>query len=206
MKTGKPLLFTFLVLFCTSFAFSQSVTWEVHHGQGAGIWVPGPGDPSVVDILKEATGNVAHGDPGGFQYADIPDANVAGWSPALIDTTDGGLCFRLERSRLDGIFTGLDFTYFQTFIEVSDTTNPFLINYSEVDDGVRAYVYNSKFPDGEFIAANDARLYFTPKTADLTSLLATGTNRIVLVQFDNAITENYLKLTVTYPYYHQVQY
>ena len=179
-------------------SYSQAVTWEMHHGQGMGIYVPPAGSPSVQDILKELVGTPQHGDSGGYQYADIPPAADANWEPAPVDPEDGELCFRLDRSALDGSFTALDFTYFQTRVAVTNINQPFIIRYNQVDDGVRAYVFNSMHPEGAFIDGGDARLYFTPKETDLSPLFVLGENRIVLVQFDDSQTANYLKAVVIY--------
>ena len=198
MLKARPLLISFFFLLSTSFAFTQTVTWEMHHGQGVGMFIPPAGGPSIQDILKELVGNPQHGDPGGFQYADIPPADDLGWEPAPVDPEDGELCFRLDRSALDGSFVALDFTYFQTVITVSNLDQPFVIRYNQVDDGVRAYVFNDTYPEGEYIEGGDARLYFTPVETDLSSLFTVGENRIVLVQFDDSETKNYLKAIVNY--------
>ncbi|MEL6721255.1 MAG: LamG-like jellyroll fold domain-containing protein, partial [Bacteroidota bacterium] len=110
------------------------VVWQLHHGQGAGIFVPGPNDPSIREILNELTGGrqAVHGDPGGFQYATIPPANDAGWEAAPIDE-DGDLCWRLDRSRLTAGFEALDFTYFQTSIFVEDASIPFILRFYQVE-------------------------------------------------------------------------
>ncbi len=191
----------------TPFGESDVIVWQMHHGQGLGKYIPPSG--TVRDILIELYGPRApqHGDPGGYRFAEIPPADDADWIAAPVDPEDGQLCFRLDRSQVVGNMTELDFTYFQTTIFVTDTTQPFIINYLEVDDGVRAYVYNERYPEGAFLPDGpdadrmpdgDARLYQTPASADLTSLLVPGANRIVLVQFDNASTENYLKIEANY--------
>lgn len=207
MKTRVLLLLTILSLLGLPAVFSQTVTWQMHHGQGMGIYEPPEGSPSVREILTELYGpnSPQHGDSGGYRYAEIPTANDGGWEEAPVDPEDGQLCFRLDRSQLTGFMTALDFTYFQTFITISDPSKPFIIRYDEVDDGVRAYVFNAAHPEGAFLPDGpdddpmpdgDARLYKTPATADISSLLVRGKNRIVLVQFDNASTENYLKVVV----------
>ncbi|MEM8525736.1 MAG: T9SS type A sorting domain-containing protein [Bacteroidota bacterium] len=192
-------LFTLIFLLGISFAFSQSITWEVHQGQGAGIFTPSPDDPPVSDILNELTGGrqAIHGDPGGFQYADIPDANDAGWEVAQLDE-DGDLCWRLDRSRLTASFTALDFTYFQTSIFVTDASAPFILRFYQVDDGARAYVFNSRTlqdPENAFIEGGDARLFAPIAETDISPLFVEGEeNRIVIVQFDDSQTANYLKV------------
>ncbi|MEN0050972.1 MAG: cadherin-like domain-containing protein, partial [Bacteroidota bacterium] len=201
MRTSKQLLFIVCFLISTTFAFSQTVDWQVHQGQGAGIFVPGPDDPPIQEILNELTGGKqpVHGDPGGFQYADIPSANDIGWEPAPIDE-DGDLCWRLDRSRLDGFMTALDFTYFQTSVFVEDASQPFILRFFEVDDGARAYVFNSRTlqdPENAFIEGGDARLYAPIAITDISPLFVEGEeNRIVIVQFDDSQTANYLKVEV----------
>lgn len=184
-----------LLLQSMSVAFTQTVTWEMHQGLGTGIFTPPPG-VSIEDVLKELVGNPQHGDSGGFQYAEVPPADDPGWGPAPVDPADGELCFRVDQSEVVGFLTALDFTYFQTTIRVSRPFAPFVINFTEVDDGVRAYVFNEEHPEGAFIEGGDARLYFTPKQTDLSSLFVEGDNRIVLVQFDDAQTANYLKVEI----------
>ncbi|MEN0045647.1 MAG: T9SS type A sorting domain-containing protein [Bacteroidota bacterium] len=196
MKLSKQLLLTLFFLLNISLAFSQPITWQIHHGQGEGIFIPGPNDPSVEEILNELTGNrqPVHGDPGGFIYADIPPADDLGWETAPIDE-DGDLCWRLDRSRLTTSFTAIDFTYFQTSVFIEDASNAFLLRFYQVDDGARAYVFNSAHPEGEFIEGGDARIYAPIANTDISPLFVEGEeNRIVIVQFDDSQTENFLKV------------
>ncbi|MEL6944158.1 MAG: hypothetical protein AAFO82_15975, partial [Bacteroidota bacterium] len=196
MKTSKQLLLTLSFSLGLCIAFTQSVTWQLHHGQGAGIFVPGPDDPPIIEILNELTGGrqAVHGDPGGFQYANIPAVDDMGWEEAPIDE-DSDLCWRLDRSRLTTSFTAIDFTYFQTSIFIEDASNAFLLRFHQVDDGARAYVFNSAHPEGEFIVGGDARLYAPIANTDISPLFVEGEeNRIVIVQFDDSQTENFLKV------------
>jgi len=198
MKLSKQLLLSLFFLLTTHLTFSQSVTWQLHHGQGEGIFVPGPNDPPVDEILNELTGGrqPVHGDPGGFQYALIPAMNDAGWEAAPI-AEDGDLCWRLDRSALNTSFTVLDFTYFQTSIFITDASESFLLRFYQVDDGARAYVFNSAHPNGEYIGGGDARLYAAIAETDVSPLFVEGEeNRIVIVQFDDSQTENFLKVEV----------
>ncbi len=200
MRTLQSSLTTLFFFLSMSMGFSQAITWQMHAGQGLGKFIPGPDDPSVREILTQLYGRNApqHGDPGGYAYAEIPPTGDAGWTDAPTDPEDGQLCFRLDRSEVVGVMTQLDFTYFQTFVTISDPEKPFLINFEQVDDGVRAYVFNAQYPNGTFLmdGSGETRLYQAPLSADLSSLLVRGTNRIVLVQFDNASTQNYLKVVV----------
>ncbi|MEM8525737.1 MAG: T9SS type A sorting domain-containing protein [Bacteroidota bacterium] len=198
MKTNKPSLIIVSLFLSVSFLFGQSnIIWQRHHGQGEGIFIPGPNDPPITEILNELTGGrqPVHGDPGGFQYAEIPPVDDADWETAPIDE-DGDLCWRLNISALNNSFTALDFTYFQTVINVLNPNLSFIIRYFQVDDGVRAYVFNSAHPEGAYIEGGDARLFTTPKDVDLSSLFVVGVNRIVLVQFDDSQTRNFLKAAV----------
>ncbi|MEL6944669.1 MAG: cadherin-like domain-containing protein, partial [Bacteroidota bacterium] len=131
-------------------------------------------------------------------YANIPTKDDPDWEAAPIDE-DGDLCWRLDRSVLTTPFTALDFTYFQTSVFVSDATLPFLLRFYQVDDGARAYVFNSTHPDGEYVVGGDARLYAPIAETDLSPLFVEGEeNRIVIVQFDDSQTQNYLKVeTIT---------
>ncbi|MEM6699025.1 MAG: hypothetical protein AAF599_11550, partial [Bacteroidota bacterium] len=201
MRTSKQLLFMLSFLLSATFAFSQTIDWQVHQGQGAGIFTPGPDDPPIQEILNELTGGrqPIHGDPGGFQYAEIPPANDIGWEPAPIDE-DGDLCWRLDRSRLDGFMTALDFTYFQTTVNVTNASEPFILRFFQVDDGARAYVFNSvtlQDPENAFIEGGDARLFAPIAETDISSLFVEGEeNRIIIVQFDDSETANFLKVEV----------
>ncbi|MEL6717980.1 MAG: hypothetical protein AAFP82_04635, partial [Bacteroidota bacterium] len=64
MKTIKPSLIVFFILLSVCFTNAQSIVWQLHHGQGEGIFIPGPNDPSVEEILSVLTGNrqPVHGD------------------------------------------------------------------------------------------------------------------------------------------------
>ncbi|MEM8525738.1 MAG: cadherin-like domain-containing protein [Bacteroidota bacterium] len=197
MKLGNQLLLTLPLLFSFSMFFAQSnINWQLHHGQGEGIFVPGPNDPPVVDILNELTGGrqTIHGDPGGFQYAIIPAQDDTDWEAAPIDK-DGDLCWRLDRSTLNTSFTVLDFTYFQTSFFVENINESFILRFYQVDDGARAYVFNSVHPEGAYIEGGDARIFASIAEIDISPLFVAGEeNRIVIVQFDDSQTENFLKV------------
>ncbi len=169
--------------------FAQAISWEINQGNGPFIPDPASGAPPIPVII-----GMVHGGEGGFEYANTPGIFTPGWQSAPLDA-DGNLDF-IQPSALSGFMTQLDFTYFQAFVDINDPSKPFILRYNAIDDGVIAYVFNEAHPTGIEDPNGGVRLYLAPKETDLSPLLTAGRNRIVLVQFDNAWTENYLNVSV----------
>ncbi len=187
MNKGQLSLSILCTLLSVSFAFSQGFNWEIN--QGRSPFIPDGDAPTIPIII-----GMVHGGSGGFQYASIPGEVDPGWMPAPTDIA-GNLNFS-EPSAVSGFMTELDFTYFQTTVTITNSNEPFNLTYNTVDDGVIAYVFNAQYPDGIQDPNGGVRLYFTPFTSDLSPLLVEGENRIVLVQFDDSWTDNYLNVSV----------
>lgn len=124
-----------------------------------------------------------------FSQGKIPAQNDGGW--ALAKTTNGKVDYAVN-SRLKGCKQELDFTYFQTIVNVPANTiiNTFTVSYDVADDGARIYFFNSKNPQGKFDEKADLLGASSKKESDLKSLVAPGENRIVIVQYDNCATKN----------------
>ncbi len=70
----------------------------------------------------------------------------------------------------------------------------FEVRFRQVDDGARAYVFNSANPDGAFVKGGDIMLGGTPVTANLAELSVAGeTNRVVIAQVDDCPMGNNLR-------------
>jgi hypothetical protein len=172
--------------------------WEIHEG----------GDliPIIPDIMTSQTGNLLHGDTAAYAFMDIPLVNDPTWQnlneypngPDCMGIPADALCYDPPfQSILEDAFRNLDFTYFQTFIDLEDNTELIRaeILFEQVDDGARAYVFNDNYPQGIAPPEGDARLYLNNVVADLSPYLQSGArNRIVIVQFDDAKTESYLTM------------
>ena len=137
-----------------------------------------------------------HGAPRGYDYMNIPAINDANWVNAPLDGS-GNVAFSVP-SQLGGNFgclTSIDFTFFQTSVNIPALTsiNTFTVSFTQVDDGARIYIFNSKYPNGEYVLNADVVYQGSPVTANLASLAVAGeVNRIVVVQYDDCRTENNL--------------
>lgn len=205
MKTIRQLLLSITIgalSVLTIHAQVQIAPWEIHEG-GNIISVPKDLYMSEMDSRS-----LVHGDPVVYNLlagpAAIPNPNDAAWMLLANypngfrcdGTNENDLCYDpLIGSVLMDAFMNLDFTYFQTFVEVSEDSiiTDARIEFQTVDDGARAYVFNSQFPNGVFPPNSDARLRASRVTADLTPYMVSGEpNRIVVVQFDDARIRSYL--------------
>jgi hypothetical protein len=180
MKNVSLLLFSML-----SFAgISQEISvskWQINRGQSTinGLNIP------------------SHGAAMAYQYMSIPTENDPDWSDASIDAT--GKIYFVEPSKIGNeggyCLRSLDFTYFQTFVTIPKNTSvsEFKVTFGQVDDGARAYVFNSANRNGAFIPGGDIVLWGSPVTANLSSLVVPGeVNRVVIVQFDDCPVGNNL--------------
>lgn len=151
--------------------------WQVHKGtQG---------------IIKLDSKLSEFGDPKAYEHKKIPNENDSGWKSAKL--VNDLLHFN-EKSgigdyRSQDCKKMLDFTYFQTTVDVPDNENlsTFTVSYDKADDGARIYFFNA---DGKEHFDPKADLKFVinekPKTGkvDLKHLVKPGKNRVVIVQFD----------------------
>lgn len=196
MKYLLPLLF----IASTLQAQVEATPWEIHEG----------GDPIPIprDFMTSQTGEPLHGDSAAYTLlngpAAIPPISDVGWR-LLSDYPNGFRCTSASPddlcydpplgSILMDAFRNLDFTYFQTFLDVpaATTVTTAQIQFETVDDGARAYVFNSRYPNGIYPPDGDARLRLNNVVAELTPYIVSGEeNRIVVVQFDDARVKSYL--------------
>ena len=177
MNTLKSL--TALISLCfaaTSFAEISVSAWQIHEGNEG--------------IVNHA--NPVNGDRSAYAKAQIPAQNDPGWSEA--PKNSAGDVFINRRSSLK-CRQQLDFTYFQTTVNVpaNTTIHTFNVSYDKADDGARIYIFNSANPNGTFDERAD--LLFGKNTVgsvDLKSKIVTGDNRIVIAQFDDCAVGNNL--------------
>ncbi|MEX2402402.1 MAG: PKD domain-containing protein, partial [Rhodothermales bacterium] len=88
----------------------------------------------------------------------------------------------------------VDFTYFQTFVDVpaNVTVDAFAITFNGIDDGARISIYNSAYPSGTVVAGSYVFLGGAG-TSDLADLIVSGEiNRVVITQMDDCPTGNNL--------------
>ena len=133
-----------------------------------------------------------HGDVRAYALADIPVASDSNWENAPLDN-NGDINFS-ESSNLNDCKRTLDFTYFETEIDIpfGTTLTELKVTFSKVDDGARAYIFNTDNPDGAFIG--QIKLNDDPVTEDYSSIAKVGEiNRLVIVQFDDCRVQNNLK-------------
>jgi hypothetical protein len=132
-----------------------------------------------------------HGNPTAYSKANIPSSSASGWTTA--PTNSNGEINYSVRSILSRCLSQLDFTYFETFIDIplGYVINDLNVKFSAADDGARAYIFNSDHPNGAYIG--EIRLGQTPVTANYANLAKAGKkNRLVIVQFDDCPTGNNL--------------
>lgn len=137
--------------------------------------------------------NSMNGDPKAYSQAKIPAKNDAAWKSAPLDSN--GNVFLKEKSSIPCL-KALDFTYFQAIVNIpaNVAVKDFEVSYDTADDGVRAYIFNSKSPaGGSFDPKADliyARDKGKPQAVNLKNLIAPGENRVVIVQFDDCAVGN----------------
>jgi hypothetical protein len=157
---------------------------ENAHAQTVNPWQIKTGN----EIIKFATATDAQRKEA-FGKANIPAKNDAGWASAKV--TNGKVDFT-ENSRLRTCKTELDFTFFQTIVNVPGNVkiNTFTVSFDLADDGARLYFFNSKYPQGQFDPNADIISKTEKREIDLKNMVTSGENRIVIVQYDNCATKN----------------
>ncbi len=182
MRTLHTTIALLLVLFNSVFAQVQVSGWKMH-----------PGNEGVVNFKTSTTEERKAAFEQGKK--NIPKDSDAGWKPAKTNQ-DGTVDFS-ERSVLTQCGQQVDFTYFQTTVNVPANVNMtnFTVSYDEADDGARIYFFNSKHPNGSFSEASDLignqKSY---KVVDLKDQVVKGENiRIVIVQYDQCPVLNKVK-------------
>jgi hypothetical protein len=123
-----------------------------------------------------------------FDRANIP-AEGAGWEPAPnTDTIGFGSDSASQIDEAGGTCDrALDFTYFQTFVNVPSGTSvdEFKIIFSGMDDASRITVFNTNHPDGLVVEGSYVtKVAGIAGTSDLKDLMAAGSNRVVITQVD----------------------
>ncbi len=134
-----------------------------------------------------------HGWIGEYSVATVPGASDTGWGPAPNGQTIGfygegapGTSPSLIDDAGYGCQTAVDFTYFQTFVNIpaNTTVTQFTIDFNGMDDGSRITIYNASYPGG--IVDPGSYVYLGGSgTADLSAYVTVGENRIVVTQVDD---------------------
>tara|TARA_R110001592_G_scaffold178278_3_gene419000 strand:+ start:774 stop:3533 length:2760 start_codon:yes stop_codon:yes gene_type:complete len=157
--------------------FSQGVTispWKMNKGGGA---------------ISFSLNN--HGNPAAYTQANIPGASDPNWVAAPVNAS-GEINYSVN-SILTKCLQQLDFTYFETYINIPTNYNVSSLNvaFTAADDGARAYIFNSSHPNGAFIG--EISLGGSPTSQNYASLSVAGEiNRLVIVQFDDCPSGNNL--------------
>ncbi len=135
-----------------------------------------------------------HGEPGEYAYASIPGDGDGGWravASATIDFSEtSALCGR-GCSCLDGG----EFTYFQTFFDVTAgyVVSTLSVTMAGVDDGARVTVFNSAHPGGIVDAGSYILLGGTAVSSNLAGYVVPGRNRIVITHLDDCCNSRSLR-------------
>lgn len=172
--------------FVASPAFAQTSSgitrtpWQIHRG----IPLDGKANDIVGIQLKDAN------DPAGFAKMNIPPANHPFWTTPPRDAKNN--ISLDEQSALTTCASQVDFTYFQTEVDVPKDAKitDFKVSFDQVDDLARIYIFNSKSKDAH---SNDI-VGRAVATSDLLQYVAFGEkNRIVIAQFDSCKVKNTIK-------------
>ncbi len=136
-----------------------------------------------------------HGNPVMYNYANVPSSNDPRWTAAPLNGSGNIQFSQTSRLPSGSCYTRVDFTYFQTILSIpaNITVNTCIIGFGAADDGVRAYVFNSAYPNGTYLPGSEIKLGQGNVTSNIATLLRSGeANRIVLVQGDDCPTGNNL--------------
>ncbi len=175
---------------CTSLAATATASGTVPPPTklAMGEWLMNRGGQPV-KVKK----TLERGETSMFDNLQLPAASDAGWKAAPVDAK-GAVTFQeasiLAANRI-GCRQGYDFTFFAVDVSIPKDTalSEFTITFRAVDDIARAYVVNSKSPQGAFVPGGDIvkdPTNINPvKTANLNSLAVAGeVNRVVVAQVD----------------------
>lgn len=162
-----------------------------------------------IDNLPPNKKDTQHGNPMFYKFAKIPSNEDPNWK-LWIPGNDGKYSFTLE-SKIEP-FKELDFCYMQTDVYIPADCKPkttIKVSFETVDDGVRVYVFNSDHPytpDPTILTDESKKCFYSQadlklgdksdvtKAQNLYGLFKKGeTNRVVVVQFDDAGGGNNLK-------------
>lgn len=127
-----------------------------------------------------------HGERGEYDLATIPPETAGGWTPVTATTIDFA-----EASALCGrectCLNGGEFTYFQTFFDISAgyRVTSLSVTMGGVDDGARITVFNSTYPSGVVDDGSYVLLGGTSTSTDLARFITVGRNRIVITHIDD---------------------
>lgn len=178
MKLKSLLVLIFLLVKVGMLSAQQRIT--------VSPWKMNKGSQGIIQ-LREKLSDDDVSSP--FQYRQIPPQDDNGWKLASLDA-EGEIQYNV-RSLVDSCLKAVDFTYFETFVDIPANFNidELVVNFKRVDDGARVYVFNSKC-NGRYSTVRG----ITPETSDLKRLMVKGErNRIVIVQFDYCPGDNVLE-------------
>jgi len=184
-RFNKTFKISLSVLFLVTLSFQSfgqlSITpWRMNYGGG---------------VISFNIGGGSLGNPAAYSVMNIPAENNSGWG--LAPLVNGAISFGNGNSSIlpsNGCRTTLDFTYFETFLDIPTgaTINDLRVSFASVDDGARAYIFNSAHPNGAF--NGEIQIGSTNASLDYSQFAVAGErNRIVIVQFDSCPTGNTLR-------------
>ena len=183
-STHRPARIAALVLMASAAgsAFGQvsRTPWQMNEGEGV----------IKLDAELPSNGALPENNYIAFKQAQVP-AEGKGWVAAPNPETIGfGNASASKIAQAGGVCRkAVDYTYFQTFVEVPAGTrlDEFKISFQGMDDASRITIFNSKYPKGQIVAGSYV-LRSAPNaqaaTTDLKSLVTTGRNRVVITQVD----------------------
>lgn len=167
--------------------------WQMHRGNEQG------GPEGFEDVIPFETRFTRHGGRDEFDFADIPepnDQNNGGWTasadPQMIQyNIRSRLC---PESANIACRYGLDFTYFQSFINLPNLSveEEIKVDLRGIDDGALIVIFNDLHPQGLWVEESHVALG-NRKTMNLVHFMEPGFNRVVIIHVDDCCGGSYLR-------------
>ncbi len=152
-------------------------SWEIHQA----------GPPVAFDTSDNA------GMVSALDKATIPPLDDPEWKR----TSDATVNVHEKSAITNKDKTTVDYTFFQVMVTVPEgaAINTFQVNFDQVDDAARIWIFNSKHPEGKYFPDADVLAGGQNVTvaADFKDEVAEGENRIVITQYDNYPVLNTIK-------------
>ncbi len=157
-------------------------------GIKAGSWEIHQGGPPVAYDTSDNAGMVS-----ALDNATIPPQDDAEWKR----TSDATINIHEKSAITNKDKTTVDYTFFQIIVTVPEGANikTFQVNFDQVDDAARVWIFNSKHPEGAYFPDADVLAGGQNVTvaADFKAEVTAGENRIVITQYDNYPVLNTIK-------------
>ncbi len=157
-------------------------------------WFRHDGDEGILsNFTKKHEG---YADPALYPLATIPNRDNPNWRNVGDSPAWGKPHGSDSSSSLPDCKLSVDFTYFQTFVNITGYVplKHFNITIDKIDDGSGFVVFNDTYPEGKFIEESYCDMFITPFTSNLAPYLVLGENRVVMIHIDNCCCGKYMSI------------